>query len=55
MYIYTHTWTIIGKKRFWKTIYFTTVSTIAQLLCLDWMQLKLLTDSLLVKLPFAKG
>lgn len=29
----------------WKTICFTTVSATAQLLCLDWMQLKLLTDS----------
>lgn len=33
-----------ARKSLWKTIYFTTASATAQLLCLDWMQLKLLTD-----------
>lgn len=42
--MYTHMHSHAHKTP-WKTIYFTTVSATAQLLCLDWMQLKLLTDS----------
>lgn len=48
--MHPHAW-----KTLRKTIYFTTVSATAQLLCLDWMQLKLLPDSPLVKLPLTKG
>lgn len=39
---------MLSHASLWKTIYFTAVSATAQLLCLDWMQLKPLTDSLLL-------